>query len=227
MTMADHQGVLLRLHHLWWYTACEANIPHMEHRTPRGVASTHPICVTTPEAAEKGGGSQVQLVHRAGASLRLQTRPPRALAEEFTSPSETLLRAVMPGSTQLPMARAMFARPNSLQAQRIEFMRAQVDPARMLHQREHVPGQQVWHRQLAPAIAHARLFRRAECHPLMIPVRLERDRQVNRRSGSACAVAGHAVCPRGIARDRWCMWLVRAHQRSCGTCAQCIDNSSS
>ena len=38
----------------------------------------------------------------------------------------------------------MFARPNSLQAQRIEFMRAQVDPARMLHQREHVPGQQVY-----------------------------------------------------------------------------------
>ena len=37
-------------------TACEANIPHMEHRTPRGVASTHPICLTTPEAAEKGGG---------------------------------------------------------------------------------------------------------------------------------------------------------------------------
>ena len=38
-------------------TACEANIPHMEHRTPRGVASTHPICLTTPEAAEKGGFS--------------------------------------------------------------------------------------------------------------------------------------------------------------------------
>ena len=82
-------------------TACEANSPHMEHRTPRGVASTHPICVTTPEAAERGGGSQVQLVHRAGASLRLQTRPPRALAEEFTSPSETLQRAVLPGATQL------------------------------------------------------------------------------------------------------------------------------
>ena len=43
----------------------------------------------------------MQLVHRAGASLRLQTRPPRALAEELTSPSETLLRAVMPGPTQL------------------------------------------------------------------------------------------------------------------------------
>ena len=169
----------------------------------------------------------MQLVHRAGASLRLQTRPPRALAEECTSPSETLLRAVMPGSTQLPTSnvRSPQLPPGTA---RIEFMRAQVDPARMLHQREHVPGQQVWHRQLAPAIVHARLFRRAECHPLMIPVRLERDRQVNRRSGIARArwrvMRSARVASRPTAGACGLCGRIR---RSCGTCVQCIDNSSS
>ena len=69
-------------------TACEANIPHMEHRTPRGVASMHPICVTTPEAAEKGGEAQMQLVGRAGVIQRRWMQPSRALSEDLTSTHE-------------------------------------------------------------------------------------------------------------------------------------------
>ena len=208
-------------------TACEANIPHMEHRTPRGVASTHPICLTTPEAAEKGGGLRCSWRHRAGASLRLQTRPPRALAEEFTSPSETLLRAVMPGSTQLPTSNVRSPQLPPGTAHRVHACAGRSSPhASSAGTRTWAAG--IWHRQLAPAIAHARLFRRAECHPLMILVRLERDRQVNRRSGIARArwrvMRSARVASRATAGACGLCGRIR---RSCGTCVQCIDNSSS
>ena len=225
MTMADHQGVLLRLHHLVVQPVRQTF--HIWSIGHRGGSRRRTPFVLPLRRQLRRGGSQVQLVHRAGASLRLQTRPPRALAEEFTSPSETLLRAVMPGSTQLPTSNVRSPQLPPGTAHRVHACAGRSSPhASSAGTRTWAAG--IWHRQLAPAIAHARLFRRAECHPLMIPVRLERDRQVNRRSGIARArwrvMRSARVASRATAGACGLCGRIR---RSCGTCVQCIDNSSS
>jgi hypothetical protein len=226
MTMADHQGVLLRLHHLVVQPVRQTfHIWSIGHRG--GSRRRTPFVLPLRRQLRRGGVSGAAGAQSRSEPEAADTATPGAgrrvyiTFRDTTKGSDARLNSVAHESNvrspQLPPGTA-----------RIEFMRAQVDPARMLHQREHVPGQQVWHRQLAPAIAHARLFRRAECHPLMILVRLERDRQVNRRSGIARArwrvMRSARVASRATAGACGLCGRIR---RSCGTCVQCIDNSSS
>ena len=79
-----------------------ANSSHMEHTTPTRVASSYTMSRTPLEASEKGGGAEMQLVGRAGVIQRRWMQPSRALSEDLTSTHESLMRAVIPGTNQLP-----------------------------------------------------------------------------------------------------------------------------
>ena len=78
-----------------------ANSSHMEHTTPTRVASSYTMSRTPPEASEKGGEAEMQLVGRAGVIRRRWMQPSRALSEDLTSTHESLMRAVIPGTNQL------------------------------------------------------------------------------------------------------------------------------